>query len=297
MKAKTLTVTDLAAVIAGVLLLGAVAFPAVRGSKQTAARLLCRANLRGLGRVLAVYAADNEGDFPRAGGKGSTWNTVGLINRWMAPVTGTEEEAFGINPGTHTGGRGTITSCWYLLVRDYSIMPDQFVCPGDGAYVFDIQRTEASSFSRTLETVWDFGGCDRGLPLMPGEMVSYAYQMPYARDPSNNSSSFGVDWQSPSKMPVCADRNPHLDKNAVDPNVSSNSAAHGGRGQNVLFKDGSVKLLTTPTAGIRADNIYTYGGDPALAGGDPQGTPPVRNGDGGPTGRNDAYLVSEVNYQ
>ena len=295
MKAKTLTVTDLVAVIAAVLLLGAAAFPALRGSKQTAARLLCRANLRGLGRVLAVYAADNEDDFPRAGGKGSTWSTTGLIDRWMAPVTGTEEEAFGIR--VTYPGEATITSSYYLLVRYYSIMPDQFVCPGDGAYVFDIRRTEAIRFGRTLQTVWDFGGCGRALPMMPGEFVSYAYHMPFARDPSNNSSSFGVDWQSPSKMPVCADRNPHLDKNAVDPNVSSNSAAHGGRGQNVLFKDGSVKFLTTPTAGICADNIYTYGGDPALAGGDPQGTPPVRNGDGGPTGRNDAYLVSEVNYQ
>ena len=88
----------------------------------------------------------------------------------------------------------------------------------------------------------------------------------------------------------------HLDMNAIGSDVDSNSAAHLSKGQNVLYKDGHVKFETKVTVGLGGDNIYTYGGDPALGGGDPNGTPPVDNGDGFPVGYKDAYLVGEKNF-
>ena len=50
-------------------------------------------------------------------------------------------------------------------------------------------------------------------------------------------------------LPLMADCPPH------DPGAG-NSANHGGKGQNVLYMDGSVKFCTAPTAGVDRDNIY-----------------------------------------
>jgi len=64
-----------------------------------------------------------------------------------------------------------------------------------------------------------------------------------------------------------------LDKNSPDPNLHDNSAAHQGKGQNVLYKDGSVTFEKSVTVGIGGNNIYTYG-DPETGGGDPNGHSP-----------------------
>jgi hypothetical protein len=66
-------------------------------------------------------------------------------------------------------------------------------------------------------------------------------------------------------------------------------------GQNVLYKDGSVRFEASPKVGIGGDNIYTYGGYWQTGGGDPNGTGPMDDGDGVPMGVNDAFLVSENN--
>jgi hypothetical protein len=87
-----------------------------------------------------------------------------------------------------------------------------------------------------------------------------------------------------------------MDKNAHGPEVGDNSASHQGKGQNVLYRDGSVRFETEVTVGIAGDNIYTYATDPNLGGGDPNGTPPTGNGTGFPFGERDAYLVGEKNY-
>jgi hypothetical protein len=103
-----------------------------------------------------------------------------------------------------------------------------------------------------------------------------------------------------SGTPVAADRNPWLDTNAgLGPgdDIASNSACHQGKGQNVLYKDGSSRWERSPQVGIGADNIYTYGGDITQNIGDPDGTAPSGNGDifAVPTCQNDALLVSEEN--
>lgn len=313
MRRRGFTLIELLVVIAIIALLMGILMPALNEARNRALILVCGSNLSGLGKACELYATENHDTFPRSAGAGSTWSTEGTINRWSAPFLGTEEEAFAIT--ATVPGQGTITSCWYLLVKYASVKPDQFVCKGDDAQVFDIAATEASRLSRTLETVWDFGGCDRGLPLMPGEMVSYAYQMPFnVPNPHGGPGQPGtvtfciIDQSNPG-TPVAADRNPHLSKEALaieNMDVGANSFAHQGKGQNVLFKDGRVEFLKKngPRVGIGGDNIYTH--SPITVdwrdGGGQDGTPPTGNGDAGatnpgPEGLNDGYLVLEVNYQ
>ncbi len=61
-------------------------------------------------------------------------------------------------------------------------------------------------------------------------------------------------------MPLAADANPMFEGGRFQPlsKQSDNSQAHGGRGQNVLFMDGSTQFLPTPLFGQK-DNIWRAG--------------------------------------
>jgi hypothetical protein len=59
-------------------------------------------------------------------------------------------------------------------------------------------------------------------------------------------------------MPIASDPNPVFDGGSFRPQVgwTTNSPAHNGRGQNVLFDDGSSRFLKSPVFGAHADNIW-----------------------------------------
>jgi hypothetical protein len=289
MKTKRLSLTDSAVMIACIIFLMGILMPALRRARQPAIRLICQTNLTGIGRAMAAYANDNEGSFPRAGTAYCVWSDWGHIGLyWQWP---TREKAFCM-------GRATITSSFYLLIKYYGVLPKQFLCKGDdGVLEFAMVPEKVGPITPipgiglpTMHSVWDFGNHKILGPMKwpwPGEFVSYTYHMPYVAN--KDGMTFGIlDMFNPG-TPVCSDRNPFLDKNAIEPNVGDNSASHGGKGQNVLYKDGSVKFEKTVTVGLNGDNIYTYGGGP-------EGTPPTGNGDGFPADYNDAYLVGEKNY-
>jgi type II secretory pathway pseudopilin PulG len=301
MKRRSLTLTELVVVAAVMTFLAGVLMPGLRSPRERAIRLVCQTNLRGIGKGMIAFAGDNGGVFPRAGGPGAFWTVRGIIRQWDGGRSGTEDEAFGIirDPEGNVvdPGEATITSSFYLLIKRAMAKPKHFVCPGDkGAQVFDITQTREwrrlAPRGKGLQDVFDFGEGYNG--VYPGEHCSYAYHMPYCDGPFGPSFAIS-DWFHP-RSPVAADRNPHLDKNAVAPEIHSNSMCHGGRGQNVLYKDGSVKFETGVTVGLGGDNIYTYG-EAEPGSGDPNGTPPAGNGDSGLMNPKDAYLVGEQNYQ
>jgi type II secretory pathway pseudopilin PulG len=314
MKIKGLTLSELVVVVLAVLLLVGVLIPGLYRSRQTAVRLLCRTNLEGIGRAMTAFANNNAGRYPRAGGEGSYWSPTGTIWSWYGGRSGTEDEAFGIVRDPETGeilypGEATITSSFYLLVKHSLATPKQFLCRGDiGAVEWRIEEHyyEAGRIEMDMRRAFDFGASGRlggrTGPLLPypGEVVSYSYHMPYSQEGS--IETFVITDLSHPASPVCADRNPYLDKNAPlppppDPNGvrSFNSASHFGRGQNVLYKDGHVKFETSPLVGLAGDNIYTYrtspGEDLSLGAG------PVNDGDplAYPWDETDALLLGERN--
>jgi len=293
MKTKGFTLIELLVVIAIIIFMMGTLAAALSGSRQTAIRLVCETNLTGIGRAMAVYASDNNYEYPRAGLPGMAWSTAGVINDgggWDDP-----------DPSRAFKYGATITSCFYLLIKYIDVTPKQFLCEGDDG----VQEFTLSKAGRTRATnirqLWDFGNGRSG--FWPGEFCSYSYHIPFQVDNPRSgigepdTVSYGITGMSNPASPVCADRNPHLDKNILylEPGVKENAAAHQGKGQNVLYKDGHVKFEKEVTCGINGDNIYTYGGDPYLGGGDAEGTPPADNGDGGPLGEKDAYLVLEYN--
>jgi len=289
---KGITLIELLVLTVVTTLFVGVLMPSLNRSRQLAYRLLCATNLRSIGSTIAVYASDNEGQYPRAGGAGAVWSDAGHISQWCGPGSGPpESQAF-------YDGTATITSCFFLLVKYDYMGVKQFYCRGDeGARIF---KAKEAQLRYPLANCWDFGGGRHAgkmgeTGVWPGECVSYSYHMPFNIDPW--VPGFPISQVSREDSPVCADRNPHLDVYATAPDVAANTLAHQGKGQNVLYKGGRVVFEQTPRVGLNADNIWTYGGDDYVGGGDPNGTPPTNSGDGWPQGEcfsNDAYLVNEV---
>ncbi|MHC4192944.1 MAG: type II secretion system protein [Planctomycetota bacterium] len=235
MKRKGFTLIELLVVIAIIALLMSILMPALARVKELANRVVCGSNLSGLGKAVNIYGNEDEnGRFPRAGGRNSKHGPLGGAGGW----TGVDEvDAFGA-VGNNTA---TITSSLWLLVKGDYATTKQFVCKSDP------DTTGVFKHSNPWE-VWDFG-------TTPGEFCSYSYHNPYD---DADGFSYGLTGASNPAMPVCADRNPG--DGAVD-----NSRAHQDEGQNVMFVDGHVDFEKNEggrrgrDCGINNDDIYTDG--------------------------------------
>jgi len=93
--------------------------------RSDAFHMECAKNLSVISKAMLMYANDYDGEFPRSGGRNSTW--APSIPNWRAP---NRSIAYGL-PSDGRGGRGSISSCFFLLVKYAEVLPKSFVCPGD----------------------------------------------------------------------------------------------------------------------------------------------------------------------
>ena len=241
------------------LLVLGIVLPALYSARNTSYRTKCGYNLSALGKAMQIYAKDYDGEFPRAGGKSSTWSDS--VSNWMAD---NRFSAYGLNPADGSGGMATIASSFYLLVKYADVSPKSFICPGDKGTT-EFNPAEYNTDERELTDLWDFGPESR-------EHCSYSYHMPYGMYPLTTSSIPG--------MAVAADPNPWIDSPSVEGKEPSllagynpsgrrketnigNAVTHQKDGQSVLFMDTHVSFEKQPFCGINDDNIYTHwdGGD------------------------------------
>jgi type II secretory pathway pseudopilin PulG len=324
MKTKAFTLVDLLAVITIIPLLMAVLLPAGTEVRQRAYRMVCQTNLASIGRAMFIYSNDNAEQYPKAGWPDSSWSDQGELLGWAD------------QSGRHWGKPGsdvTITSSFYLLIKYADMTPQQFVCMGDvGTRVFsfsDVGESVLPPDFNNITQFWDFGRrADMKTGLVPGQYCSYSYHMPYY-DRITDEPGFPVTPLSHPASPLCADRNPYLDKNAWpylegkccagdpnedcptwhadgyyhDPDKTGNSACHRREGQNILFNDGHVLFAEYPNVGLNNDNVWKNwpGTDaPATAEQWQLGPTPYCNnldgpGQGAPKSKKDAFLVNELN--
>ena len=316
MEKKGFTLVELLVVVWILMLLVALIMPALSKAREAAQRAACAANLSSIGRAMIIYCNDNNRKYPRAGYFGlSGWSTRGYTVNFDSKGRpwGPEDDA-------------TITSSLYLLVKYADVTPSRFVCGGDEwARAFDISKLMNFEGGRDKRGLWDFGDT-------PGQHCSYAYHMPYMferlddgndMDDGNDivMDSYSLSSESDPESPVCADRNPYLDRNAEsyidgadpyedapwwnrnyvvgcyeDPDLTGNSALHKREGQNVLFVGGHVKFCKYPNVGIYNDNIWKcWRGDRVPESASERELGPVPyigylndNGQGGPHGIKDA---------
>jgi len=251
-----------------ILMLG-ILMPAWAKERQIARRMTCSSNLSGIGKAMIIYSNDYQDQFPRAGGRNTVWGGAGSVV-WNAP---NRFRAYSLQ-ADGTGGRATISSCFYLLIKYAEVTPKSFVCKGDRG----TKEFKAEKYIRDKELVdlWDFGP-------EPGKHCSYTYHTPFGRYALTTSGEPG--------MAVAADRSPWIATHArkardfslfgfnrtFTQEKAGNSPSHEGDGQNVLFMDGHVYFEKRAYCAINDDNIYTFwdGGDirrgaPAVLGSQPQ---------------------------
>jgi len=262
MKKKGFTLVELLVVIAIIALLMGILMPALARVRQIAYRLYCGTNLSGIGKAMLIYANDYDDELPRAGTNDGSW--VPVINNWQA-LTATD--AYGI---TGTIGNGSITSCFFLLVKYAEVTPKSFLCKGDaGVTNFKISDpAEGLTGTRDLVSVWNFG-------VNGMEHCSYAYHNPFGLADLSHGG-FALTASSDPGMAVAADPNPW--QNSVEAQAKTtqewndflippvgdresvkhgNALPHQEDGQNVLFVDGHTSFEKESFCGVDDDNIYT----------------------------------------
>ncbi|MHC4425864.1 MAG: zinc-ribbon domain-containing protein [Planctomycetota bacterium] len=243
------------------------ALPALSRNRQIAFRMACGKNLSGIGKAMIIYSNDYDGELPRSGGRNSVWASV--IPNWRAT---SRFSAYGLS-ADGSGGAGSISSCFYLLVRYAEVTPKSFVCKGDeGTTEFD--RAEHNAGDGDLVDLWDFG---TDSSWGGGHHCSYSYHMPFGL--------YALTTSNEPAMAVAADRNPWMDSPAAmakympgwppfhpsggrEAVKAGNAIAHQEDGQNVLFLDSHVGFEDRSFCGMNDDNIYTYwdGGDIRIGG-------------------------------
>lgn len=268
-------------------LLLAILPPVLRRARTDAARETCRANLARIGKAMLVYARDYDDALPRSGGRASVWGEVYLWN-------GNDRySAFGL-AADDTGGKASISSCFYLLVKYMELQPKDFICPGDaGTTEFKLADLPNLPKHLQLTDAWDFGPESY-------KHCSYAYHLPFGL--------CALTLRSDPRMPVAADRNPWLRSPAGDAKFIANfkpdtdlymgipaqgrygnSRSHGEDGQNVLFLDGHVSFKERSYCGLDDDNIYLVAS--VADRGSPMGMVPTLTSQ--PMNRKDSVLVHD----
>ena len=195
------------------------------------------------------------------------------------------------------GGKATISSCFYLLVKYAEVTPKSFVCKGD-AGTTEFKLADQANVPTNFELIdgWDFGPAGESW-----KHCSYSYHFPFGLYALTVSSEPG--------FAVAADRNPFLKSPAADPArivdfkpdldaykgtadqaKAGNAVAHQLDGQNVMFLDTHVSFEKRAYCAVEDDNIYLVSNDPVK--GSPTGlVPPVPNVN--PANRKDSVLVHD----
>jgi hypothetical protein len=267
-------------------LLMGILMPALARTRQLAFRMTCGTNLAGIGKAMLVYANDYQDKLPRAGGPGTAWS--GRTPDWRAD---SRAGAFGL-AADGSGGRASVGSSLYLLVKYAEVTPKSFICKGD-AGVTEFVAANYGVGGRQLIDLWDFGP-------NPAKHCSYAYHLPYG--------TYAVTTSNHPGFAVAADRNPWIDSpsqraqnflafkpdlpphnGTVEQARRGNAISHQQDGQNVLFLDSHVEFAKRAYCGLQNDNIYTVSGN--AMGADPLGTPPAFGSE--PSNKIDSVLVND----
>jgi prepilin-type N-terminal cleavage/methylation domain-containing protein len=229
MRKKGFTLVELLVVIAIIALLMGILMPALARVRMIANRMVCGANMSGIGKALLLYAGDSAEAYPMPGA-----STLPVVYSTLSPTnhisgtywdggtngTGTLAQVFSLSSYPGSGGAATIGSLLYMLVKYEDVSPKQFNCKGDsGAEIFKLTTYPATS-QTDLTKVYDFG-------TVPGKHNSYAYHFPFSRTATGSAPGLPISVNNKPSCPLLADRNPGLDKNAAT-YIKGDGATAGG---------------------------------------------------------------------
>jgi prepilin-type processing-associated H-X9-DG protein len=216
--------TEMAAVAAAIILVAGVLIPPLSFARQRYWQQRCQMQLSNIFQGIQQYRADNDDKLPLVtAAPGTPWNRVGY--------QGSEDYS-------------NTRSLFRLVKGRYVKNPADFVCPARSqgrALQFDISQVQ--SFN-------DFPA---------RRYVTYSPRIVCIKFQGKCMTS---------GEPLMADSNPIFENlpeklfgeiklRLNDKLLTINSTNHNGRGQNILFGDGSVKFIKTRSIGITNDDIFT----------------------------------------
>lgn len=215
------------AVAAAVFVITSLFVPVTRQMRANATKTACQANLAQISQGITQYAGEHNGFLPAVNTKaGNPWWKVGS----------TEQE-----------NQSNTRHVW-LLVRQNYLGPQAFLCPGSGN-----RNMPALEKARIL-----------ALPDFPDRRyISYSFKLicepnkavlPRTRIPlmSDTNPIFEASLNNPENLSRAEFGPVKLNENLL----KINSSSHRGKGQNVLFSDGTVKFTSQRLFG-QNDDIFT----------------------------------------
>ena len=190
-------------------------------ARQMSWQTKCGSQMAGLFNGLSNYRNDNNGQMPAsASASGSPW--------WKVGDQGSENVS-------------NTRRMWVLARNDY-VKPDAFMCPiTKPSCSFTCNAKQYNDFPKRNFVTYSFRiGCPKAELEKMGRQVIIA-----------DMSPIFVNISAAEK---------ELNVNLSDALMKKNSPNHGGRGQNVLFCDGSVVFVKGRTVDVSMDDIYTIQG-------------------------------------
>ncbi len=247
---KAFTLIELLVVIAIIALLISILLPSLSRARELAKRTVCSANQRGIGQSMYIYAQDSQaGEFPAYSIPHPASNIRGFYNAGDRIVD---------TPPSTTGTPSVTVDLW-MLVRQNSSTPKQFICPS---------TTDQQDPAQDVAAYYDF---------LTSTGMSYAYQQQHDGNVANGVRKM-ITGSSEPIFPVFADSNPYIKGQVTKTPTADRKSANRGNstnhtnreGQNIMFQDGHVRFEKGPDVGLAGlfdannvkssrgrDNIYS----------------------------------------
>lgn len=223
--------TEAISVAAAIVIFSGLFVPVTRQMRAQAWQTACQANLNKVSQGIAQYAGDNQGSLPAVATKaGNPWWKVG---------------------STQPQNQSNTRHVWLLVKRNY-VNPKVFVCPGN------CNSTNMPALENAeIQNMPDFP--DR-------RYITYSFQLicdtnkavlPNSRTPlmSDVNPIFETCLKAPKDFSKA-----EFDPVKLNEKLrKANSSSHRGKGQNVMFSDGTVKF-TSQRILDQNDDIFTVQG-------------------------------------
>jgi len=229
----------------------------VRSTRVLSDRTHCSATIAVILRACAIYAADNDNEYPTAG----NYTGPGYTLNWGAggPVARDRTQALNL---IQSDPRyvGNPASCLWILILQDAVPARTLICRGD----------TQSSPSPLCDSAGNYY-------LAPANQhqLSYSIATPWFTAPDDTTIPTGYWHNHDSDIIVVADMTPM--RGTGDPkrdfrsaNIANyNTGNHGGQGQNLGWDDGHVDWRSNGNCGQSGDIVYLAGLDAAARGAQP----------------------------